>query len=160
MIVIAKRQHAFTLIELMIAVAIIGILAAIAIPSYQDSVKKSRRADAQGALMSLANAMERHFTESNTYCDAAVSGATAVTGCGTGSADSGTPSVEPKQSPESGTKQYDLTINVPNATTYTLRATPTGAQTGNGYLELTNTGERRWDKDANNSIATSEKVWD
>ena len=53
----------FTLIELMIAVAIVGILAGIAYPSYQDSVRKSRRADAQGALLGFANAMERYFTQ-------------------------------------------------------------------------------------------------
>ena len=57
----------FTLVELMIAVAIVGILASIAYPSYQDSVRKSRRADAKGALLGFANAMERHFTENNSY---------------------------------------------------------------------------------------------
>ncbi|MFI3186333.1 MAG: prepilin-type N-terminal cleavage/methylation domain-containing protein, partial [Methylococcaceae bacterium] len=57
-----QSQAGFTLIELMVTVAIVGILAAIAYPSYQDSVRKSRRADASGALLGLANAMERHFT--------------------------------------------------------------------------------------------------
>ena len=155
-----KNQRAFTLIELMIAVAIVGILASIAIPSYQDSVRKSRRADAQGALMNLANVMERHFTEVNTYCDFAATGGTAETGCGTGTADSGTPLTGPRQSPESGTKYYDLTINVPNASTFTLRATPTGAQAGNGILELTSTGERRWDKDKSTTFGTDELKWE
>ena len=64
----------FTLIELMIAVAIVGILAGIAYPSYQDSVRKSRRADAKGALLGFANAMERYFTENNSYLGAGAGG--------------------------------------------------------------------------------------
>jgi type IV pilus assembly protein PilE len=52
----------FTLVELMITVAIVGILAAIAYPSYQDSVRKSWRANAASCLMELAQGMERRFT--------------------------------------------------------------------------------------------------
>ncbi len=63
-----KRLSAgFTLIELMITVAIIGILTSIAYPSYQASVMKSRRIDAQGKLMSFANAMEQYYTVCNSY---------------------------------------------------------------------------------------------
>ena len=62
-----NRQQAFTLIELMIAVAIVGVLAAVAYPTYQNSVQKSRRADAQAALVELAGFMEQKFTEYNTY---------------------------------------------------------------------------------------------
>ncbi len=57
----------FTLIELMIVVAVIAILAAIAYPSYQDSVRKSRRADAKAALLDLAQFMERNYTTANRY---------------------------------------------------------------------------------------------
>ena len=64
----AKRLSAgFTLIELIITVAIIGILVSIAYPSYQDSIMKSRRVDAQGKLLSFANALERYYTQCNTY---------------------------------------------------------------------------------------------
>lgn len=62
-----KKSSGFTLIELMIAVAIIGILAAIAYPSYQEQVRKSRRSDAMTALSTAAAMQERWFTEHSSY---------------------------------------------------------------------------------------------
>lgn len=62
-----QRGSGFTLIELMIAVAIVGILAAIAYPSYQEQVRKGRRADAMAQLVTLAQAYERYYTSNNTY---------------------------------------------------------------------------------------------
>ena len=130
-----RIQSGFTLIELMIAVAIVGILASIAYPSYQDSVMKSRRADAKGALLGLANAMERHFTETNSYLDAA--GTTATP------ADTGAPRIYATQSPvDGGTPYYNLTINAATSTTFTLNAAPIGAQANDkcATLTLTHTG--------------------
>ncbi|MGQ7815624.1 type IV pilin protein [Metapseudomonas furukawaii] len=57
----------FTLIELMIAVAIVGILAAIAYPSYQSYVIRSGRTDGQAALMEIMQAQERHYSQNQTY---------------------------------------------------------------------------------------------
>src|SRR5690554_3819830 len=61
------QQQGFTLIELMIVVAIIGIIAAIAYPSYQQHVIKSYRTTAAGCVIELAQAMERQFTSSMNY---------------------------------------------------------------------------------------------
>ncbi len=126
-----KQINGFTLIELMIVVAIIGILAAVAYPAYQDQVSKTRRTDAQGTLMSLANAMERFFIQQNTFATAAV----------------GAGGVFPNKAPLDGaTKHYDLVITAQSATAYTLCAQPINAtaQDGDGGLQLDSSGNRTW----------------
>lgn len=138
-----RSLSGFTLIELMMVVVIIGILAAIAYPSFMDQIRKSRRADAEGALMGFAGAMERHFTQTGSYCDAGGAGGGST--CGGGANDTGSPSIYATQSPLDGdTTYYDLTINAATASTYTLRATPTGTQAIDhcGTLTLTNTGQK------------------
>ena len=62
-----NTQSGFTLIELMITVAIVGILAAVAYPAYTDSVRKGKRAEARTALMNLLQQQERYLTQMNTY---------------------------------------------------------------------------------------------
>lgn len=62
-----KKSTGFTLIELMITVAIIGILAAIALPAYTEQVRKSRRAEVRTILLEGSQWMERFFTENQRY---------------------------------------------------------------------------------------------
>lgn len=62
-----RRESGFTLIEVMIVVAIIGILAALAYPAYTDSIAKGKRAEARAALMNLLQQQERYLTQMNTY---------------------------------------------------------------------------------------------
>jgi len=61
------EQKGFTLIEVMIVVAIIGILAAIAYPSYDEYVKRGNRTEGQAFLSDVAARQERHFSQNNTY---------------------------------------------------------------------------------------------
>jgi len=67
----AARMRGFTLMELMIVVVIIGVIAAIAYPNYQESVRKSRRADAKTTLSDLAAREEQHFNDNKTYTSSA-----------------------------------------------------------------------------------------
>lgn len=64
-----SRSMGFTLIEVMIVVAVVGILAAIAYPSYQDHVRKTRRAAAAACLFEYAALFERHYTTKGSYKD-------------------------------------------------------------------------------------------
>ena len=135
------KQTGFSLIELMITVAIVGIISAVAYPSYVDYVSKSRRADGMGALVSFAGAMERHFTVNSTYCGA---GTSTTASCGPASS-SGDPTIFPTEAPLDGSeKYYDLDISVVTPTTFTITATPKNAQNGDscGTLTLAHTGLR------------------
>ncbi|MBB3229131.1 type IV pilus assembly protein PilE [Luteibacter sp. Sphag1AF] len=68
----SRRVGGFTLLELMIVVAIIGILTMIAVPSYNRYAFRARRADAQTALMQIATAQERYYATYNTYASSPV----------------------------------------------------------------------------------------
>lgn len=64
-----KATAGFTLIEVMIVVVIVAILAAIALPSYQNYIQKSRRVDARETLMRIATLQERHFFQNSKYSE-------------------------------------------------------------------------------------------
>ncbi|KAF7599151.1 MAG: fimbrial assembly protein [Candidatus Dactylopiibacterium carminicum] len=104
----------FTLIELMITVAIIGILASIAYPSYRDYVTRSRLVDATNALSTLRAQMEQHFQDNRTYQTVG----SFTTPC--------------SNSANQTAGTFAITCNVTN-TTYTITATGSGQTNGFTY---------------------------
>jgi type IV pilus assembly protein PilE len=126
-----KDASGFTLIELMITVAIVAILASIAIPSYSRYVLRANRGEAKTVLLEASQFMERNFTEANTYQKNAAG------------ADIALPAT---QSPKTGTIKYSISFadGSPTQSAFTLRAIPQGGQTNDecGTLTLNSLGQQ------------------
>jgi len=119
-----QKNNGFTLIELMIVVAIVAILTTVAYPSYIDNVRKTKRASVQADLMELASYMERSFTENNVYNSATASDTLTASGI--------------------TSDDYTLSISTLNATEYILKAAPTGNQSSDrcGIMKLSQTSAK------------------
>ena len=113
---IKPTQRGFTLVEMMIVVAIIGILAAFAYPSYVQHVQKAKRSDAHVGLNEVFQRQERSFLLNRTY-------STTLTGLGYDS-----------NSPTTPEGEYTLALSGVTQTTFTVTATPvTGKMQASGY---------------------------
>lgn len=119
-----RRAGGFSLLELMITVAIIGILASVAYPSYREHVAKSRRSEAANALMVGAQALERYYSANGRY---------------TTTVDSGTlPAVYPTKVPDNGAAYYEIAVSgTPAPNSFTLVAQRKGVMSGDGCGDLT-----------------------
>lgn len=106
-----KRDQGFSIIELLVVVAILGILAAIAIPAYTKYVTNARRADGKAALVDAAQRMERHFTNNHIF---GVIESGSYTGANIAA--------------ESESGYYALEVTAANATAFTIQATAQGKQ--------------------------------
>lgn len=125
----SKRRSVagFTLIELMIVVAVIGILAAIAMPSYRDYVRRGNRAEAQAALMDLAQREQQYFLDARSY-------ANSLTALNATVSDSVTRNY--------GAPSFSVVAGTPP--TFSISFTPTGDQANDacGTLGIDNAGNK------------------
>lgn len=130
-----RRQTGFTLIELMIVVAVVGILSALAYPSYQEYMRRGHRAEARTGLLQAQLWLERNMTATGTYPAALATGLTQVPN------DRYTISYTPK-----------VTDGV--RVGYTLTATPKGSQSSDRCLDfgLNETGQRLINNNASHAL--------
>ena len=134
---VLRAAAGFTLIELMIVIAIVAILAAVSLPAYQSVIMRTWRSKAAACLTEMAQGMERRFTAELSY-----------------EGPTGTPQQLPPNSctiEDGMPARYDFDFTAdPTATAFTLRATPQGTQAARdtqcGILTIDQTGLRTVEK--------------
>ncbi len=148
------RRGGFTLIELMVVLAIVGLLLALVQPTYTGQRLKARRADCMATLLGFAQAMERHYAVHFTYA---------------GAADRALVRKQARRwrarviALRGGAASYALSIASADAGAYELRATPvaTGPQADDGILAIDSAGRRGWDQNGDgDTLDAGEDDWE
>ena len=132
------KQRGFTLIELMVVVIIVAVLLAIALPAYQNQVRRGNRAAAQAEMLSIANLQQQYLLSNRAYMNQAELNATGYV-------------MDPDVA-----RNYDnpptITLGAGTVPSYTLRFVPKGPQSVDGWLELNSEGDytsefpNKWDR--------------
>jgi type IV pilus assembly protein PilE len=153
------RNPGFTLIEILIVVAIIGLVAAIAYPSYRQYVLETRRSECASSLMQLASALERFRTANNRYDAVDTSGDMLI--CASGNppcAPANTLFTDRCPADGSDPQTYDLRIDNATANTFTLAAEPVSGKVMKGDPEC---GDLTYDSTGRKAaeFGTVEECW-
>ncbi len=138
-----QAQQGVSLLGLLVGLMVVAIITAVAVPSYQQHVAKARRNTGQSALLVLAQHMQRVYSDNGTYAPA-------------GSAPDLPLDIVPVTD---ALAYYEISWTSIASQSYVLRATPKDVQAGDGFLEVTHTGQRRWDADNSGAISASERGW-
>jgi type IV pilus assembly protein PilE len=131
MMIPKKGHHGFTLIELMIVVAIVAILASVAYPAFTNSVKRGNRAEARSALLDLAARQERHYSDNRNQYTGTITDLIAD------------PANCTATGVQSETCLYTLTTTATNGNqNFTITAAPTFSDAECGSFTITQTGQK------------------
>ncbi|MEQ9451946.1 MAG: type IV pilin protein [Pseudomonadales bacterium] len=144
-----RRAQGFTLTELLVAIAIVAVVSAIALPLYTQYSQRTYAAEVQADLLNCAQSLERFSALNFSYAGTAVGGV-----------DAGLIDPDICDATSVRNARYAISINA-TATGYTLTAVPQGgdAMAGTGNMTLDDAGARTWDDDGDNNIAADENDW-
>lgn len=139
-------RNGYTLIEMMIVIAVIGIIMAFIVPNYFEYKKRTNRADVQAEMMNLAQRLESQKLATSKY----PTGTTMATFYG------GT------SYPRTGVALFTLNFATLNDSTWVMTATPnsTGPQRGDGIICLNDQGHKFWAKGATDCALSATSNWD
>lgn len=136
------RNAGFTLIELMIAVAILAIVAAVALPLYNQYSQRTYRAEAQADLLNCAQGLERYAAQNFSYTGAVLGNV-----------------CDPRSMAQN---RYVINITEQEDDRFTLTATPVAGSVmaGDGFLTYDSAGVRSWDRNDSGAIDADEDDWE
>jgi len=139
-----RLQRGFTLVELMIVVAVVGILAAVALPSYRNYVVRAARVEAQAELLELASLQEKIFLNSNSYTVSVTGAYNGTSAGGLGRTSGTTKDGRYTISVVDGCATLAAVVGTPQ--TFILAAVPVAGSTqaGDGNLCISESGRRQW----------------
>lgn len=151
--IIRTETKGFTLIELMIAVAVVGIVSAIAYPSYREQIQKSHRSEAKSALLENAQFLERNYTANNCYHR--------TDGNCAGGVNINLPVTAVRDSNGAARYTIQFAAGQPTRNSFILEAVPAGTMSGDacGTFTLNHLGVKNLKDKPEGSTKTADECW-